>query len=90
MSDHSLSFIQRLVRRFTSTRGFDRLESESRLWKVICRRCGHSRDIWEIGGIRARAAGISSTLMRCPSCSERNWHQIRRDDVQPGKTTNAP
>jgi hypothetical protein len=51
------------------------MEAESRQWLAECP-CGSSRSIWELGGIRWKAAGQPRKLLRCPKCGELHWHKI--------------
>ena len=78
MDKEKMSFVQKL---FTKLAGPDlaaRMEADSRLWMVQCARCGYERSIWEMGGIRYKAAGTSRSYMRCLQCGKRNWHKIYR------------
>ena len=56
------------------------MEAHSRAWLVQCPNCGHERSLWEIGGIRYKAAGNprTRTRLRCPSCGQSGWHRISR------------
>lgn len=56
------------------------MEAESRERRVRCA-CGHDRSIWDLGGIRYKAAGNPRKLMKCPACGKRSWHAVTR---QPG------
>jgi hypothetical protein len=51
--------------------------ADSQAWKVICP-CGGMRSIWEIGGIRWKAAGNPRKLMRCPKCGHLTWHRTEK------------
>lgn len=53
------------------------MEAESRQWKAHCP-CGHSRAIWDLGGIRWKAYGEPRRLMTCPACQQRTWHVVRK------------
>lgn len=50
------------------------MRRDSEAWKLVCP-CGHARSYWEIGGIRWKAQGNPRTLLRCPACGERTWHE---------------
>lgn len=54
------------------------MEAESREWMVRCGACGYERSVWDLGGIRWKAAGTSKQYRRCPSCGQRSWHTIYR------------
>jgi len=64
------------------------MEADSRSWMMRCS-CGFARSIWELGGIRWKAAGQPRTFsfMKCPQCGKRSWHKLSRDvqatSVQP-------
>jgi len=49
--------------------------AHSQKWFAVCP-CGSERSIWELGGIRYKAAGEPRRLMRCPKCGQRAWHKI--------------
>ena len=72
------SFIQRLVTRLMPRRAAE-IERETREWDVVCPKCGDTRSVWDIGGIRYKAASkgkrIAST---CPSCGERGMFEVVR------------
>ena len=50
-------------------------ETESRAWMARCR-CGFERSVWDIGGIRWKAAGKEYCYLSCPSCGRSGWHTI--------------
>ena len=55
------------------TRNMDRnlaqeMEAESRQWHLQCPKCGHSKSVWELGGLRYKASGSKSVLGRCSGC----------------------
>ena len=78
MAEHRLSIIQRIARFFTSAGTFAAMEAESRAWRAKCPNCGFIRSIWELGGIRYKAAGRPRQLMSCPRCGARGWHSIEQ------------
>ncbi len=53
------SRIQTLIQVFVSAQTFAAMETESRTWKVKCPNCNHERSIWEMGGIRYKAASVN-------------------------------
>lgn len=73
-----LSRIQRLVTRWVGPETAAALEAHSRAWLVQCPDCGHQRSIWEIGGIRYKAAGEQRNRMRCPACGKAGWHRVHK------------
>jgi hypothetical protein len=43
------------------------MEAESREWRTSCP-CGHEFSVWDAGGVRFKASGTPTVVMRCPSC----------------------
>jgi hypothetical protein len=56
------------------------MEAESRDWIARCA-CGFERSIWELGGIRWKAAGNPRRLLSCPQCSRSRWHTIHKRPI---------
>ena len=54
------------------------MEAQSRLWIVRCP-CGEGKSMWELGGIRWRAAGQPRMLKKCPRCGKRTWHKVSKE-----------
>jgi len=63
------------------SRVYATIEADTRKWLIECP-CGHRRDLWEMGGIRYKAAGEPRRLMRCPHCGHLTWHKIRKKTQQ--------
>lgn len=55
------------------------IEKESREWMVRCPNCAAARSVWDMGGVRWKAAGRKWTWLRCQSCGKSGWHTISRD-----------
>jgi hypothetical protein len=72
-----MSFIQKLFRAFLSEASAKSMEAESREWMCTCP-CGHSRSVWEMGGVRWKAAGNPRRLLKCPACGQTTWHMVAR------------
>jgi len=72
------SLTQRFILAFVSSKIAESMEAHSRSWMVRCK-CGHSRSIWDLGGIRWKAAGKPRIYGRCPQCNTRSWHTLARD-----------
>jgi DNA-directed RNA polymerase subunit RPC12/RpoP len=66
------------------------MEAESRAWMVRCPHCGFERSVWDMGGIRYKAAGTSRNYMRCPSCGKRGWNRIYWSGGAPGVEPASP
>lgn len=75
---NELSGAQKFIRMFVSGDTFAAMEAESKSWKVQCPNCSHERSIWELGGIRYKAAGNKKLLRPCPNCGQRGWHTVYR------------
>jgi hypothetical protein len=71
-----VSGVQRFFMRLFPRRWAADMETESRRWRVQCPHCGLERSVWEMGGIRWRAAGNPRWLLRCPQCGMRKWHRV--------------
>lgn len=58
------------------------MESESREWAMRCP-CGHETSVWEMGGIRFKAAGNPRRLGHCADCGRSFWGEVyRREQFQ--------
>jgi DNA-directed RNA polymerase subunit RPC12/RpoP len=78
------SFVQRLVTRLMPGRAAE-IERQSREWDVVCPTCGNRRSVWEIGGIRYKAASSGKRIgATCPSCGERGLFEVVRHPDGPG------
>lgn len=86
MSAHRMSWVQRLAVGSTPPGQTSAIEAESRAWIARCANCGAERSVWELGGIRAGAAGSPRWRIRCASCGAKAWHQLRRT----GEAAGAP
>ncbi len=69
--------LQRFVLRFVGDDTAAAMEAESRSW-VLVGACGHETSVWDLGGIRYKAAGRPWTMGRCSSCGERVSGRLRR------------
>lgn len=70
-----VSRVQRLFQWLLPRSWSESMEAESRQWLAECP-CGQARSIWELGGIRWKAAGQPRKLLRCPQCSQLTWHKV--------------
>lgn len=76
-----MSAVQRLFRCLLPRRWAEDMEAESRTWMVRCA-CGFERSVWEMGGIRWKAAGRPRRFLTCPHCHRASWHTIYRKTEQ--------
>ncbi|MCQ3937399.1 MAG: hypothetical protein DPW18_10170 [Chloroflexi bacterium] len=72
----ALSFWQRILKAVASREMFAAMESESRTWMAQCSNCKFERSIWELGGVRWRAAGSPRVYRACPNCNRKHWHTV--------------
>ena len=61
-------------------------EAESRAWLVTCPNCNFSRSVWDMGGIRYKAAGTPRRMLRCPHCGQSGWHLVHKGPDFPAGT----
>ena len=73
-----MSFFQRILTAIVPRRWAEDMETESRSWMLHCKICGWERSVWEMGGVRWKAAGHPSRLMGCPRCGRNTWHTLYR------------
>jgi ribosomal protein S27E len=73
-----MSFVQRLLVTVFPRSWAQVMEAESRTWKVRCMDCSHERSIWDVGGIRWKAAGNPRRRLHCAKCGETRWHTVYR------------
>ena len=74
----TMSLIQRIVVAVLPRRWAESMEADSSSWMARCP-CGFARSIWEIGGIRWKAAGQPRQYLSCPQCGQRSWHTVTRE-----------
>lgn len=73
---NELSVTQKFIKIFVSDKTFAAIEAESRSWKAKCSNCDHETSIWEMGGIRFKAAGNKKLYRACPNCGKRSWQTV--------------
>lgn len=78
MARQGPSRTQRFFIRFAGAETAAAMEAHSRAWMVQCPDCGFERSIWDLGGIRYKAAGNPRMLVRCPNCGKAGWHKVCR------------
>lgn len=76
-----MSLLQRFFVRLLPRRWARQMEAESRTWFLRCS-CGFARSVWDLGGIRWKAAGRPRTYSpgKCPQCGRRSWLQLTREE----------
>jgi len=88
MERRNMSRTQRFFTRFVGAETAAAMEAHSRAWLVRCPHCGHERSIWELGGIRYKAAGKPRLRLSCPQCGRAGWHDVHKAADYP--TTTVP
>ncbi len=73
-----MPFLRALVLGMMPQSWRDDAERDSRLWVTECTRCGNISNIWELGGMRWRAAGRPLTGMRCTGCGKFAMQRISK------------
>jgi hypothetical protein len=77
-----MSFIQNLLKAMLPDAWAKSMETESREWIYTCS-CGHTCAVWDLGGIRWKAAGNPRQRMKCTACGKTTWQVVSR---KPQKT----
>jgi hypothetical protein len=70
--------LRKILRLIMSEERFARMEAESRDWYWTCSSCGHEFSVWDAGGIRYRARGNPTRLVRCPMCETAAMLRLKR------------
>ena len=83
-----MSLTQRLIKALVPARWFAAMEAHSRSWVMRCP-CGYETSIWEMGGIRYRAAGNPRIMGRCAKCGQRQFGQLHRIDLPEAPKSDA-
>jgi len=72
------SSFQKFFKTILSQKKANEMETESRSWMLQCPECKFERSIWELGGIRWKAAGNPHKYRRCPNCGTKTWLVVYR------------
>lgn len=75
-----MTLLQRILLLLLPQRHRAAAEQESRNWDMICDACGHSRSVWDLGGIRWKAKGRRTTRAFCPACKLRGPHHLEKTE----------
>ncbi len=69
-----MSFLQKFLHFLLPVSLFAVMEADSKRWFLVCDTCGFKRSVWELGGIRYKAASAGKMSYRtCPQCLQRRW-----------------
>jgi len=65
-----MTAIQKFFLKVLPQKWAEDMRKESEGWKILCDTCGHSRSVWEVGGIRWKAASVGKkTRIFCKQCN---------------------
>ncbi len=53
-------------------------EAESKTWLGLCKSCKSVNSVWEVGGVRYKAAGKFHARVKCPRCSKKSTHMFQK------------
>jgi hypothetical protein len=73
-----MGLLQRLATNLLPRKWAQALEDESRTWVMQCPKCGQETSIWQMGGIRFKAAGRPWRWGRCAGCQHTFMGQLYR------------
>lgn len=73
-----MSRTQRLITSLVPRVWAESMERESREWMARCPNCNHARSIWDLGGIRWKAAGNPRRFLTCAECGVSAWHVVEK------------
>jgi hypothetical protein len=65
------------------------IERESREWRARCPKCLREVSVWDVGGVRFKAAGNPSRRIGCPHCSTTFLGQLYRVGSDSGEQPRA-
>lgn len=69
-----MSLIQRFLHFILPASLFASMEAESKQWFIVCQTCGFKKSVWDMGGIRYKAASAGKvSYYKCPQCMQRRW-----------------
>ena len=71
--------LRTLILRFLPPARRAEAEADSRAWKDTCPSCGLKTSVWDLGGLRYKAAGRPRRGLRCRACGTFGLHPLTRD-----------
>ncbi|MCL4861664.1 MAG: hypothetical protein KJZ93_19755 [Caldilineaceae bacterium] len=79
-----MTLIQRLVVSLLPKRWSDAIRAESQSWVLRCSVCGTARSVWDMGGIRYKAASVGRrVVVRCGQCGKFREMSLERKPTNP-------
>ena len=71
--------LRSIILRFMSPARRAAAEAESRAWTATCPGCGIKTSIWDLGGLRYKAAGKPLRGLRCRACGKFGMHRLAKE-----------
>lgn len=66
-----MGLVQLILKAVLPAATVERMKAQTNQWRIRCTNCGHSKGLWEAGGVRYKKAAVgtaSATLIRCNQC----------------------
>jgi len=73
-----MTLLQKILLAFLPVGKRAEAEAESRRWQMTCAACGHARSVWDLGGLRWKAAGNPAAIRKCPACGTTGKHMLQK------------
>jgi phage FluMu protein Com len=70
--------LRNFILRFMSPKMRADVEADSRKWIATCPRCQRANSMWDVGGMRYKAVGRPSTLVRCAHCGKASFMRFEK------------
>ena len=80
MNECQLSGIQKFFKAILPASWSASMEAESRQWRFVCPNCAFERSVWEMGGVRWKAAGNQEELITDPVQRSGRAYKINRSN----------
>lgn len=75
--ESDMSITQNIAKHLLSDRLYESLRGESQTWVMRCP-CGAETSVWDMGGVRWKAAGEPQRMGTCRTCQRSFWGQVYR------------
>ena len=76
-----MTFIQKFVTTVLPKSWGQAIQTESQNWLLRCPACDSVHSVWDLGGIRFKAASSHKKVMvRCPQCSQISMMPLEYQD----------
>lgn len=70
-------FIRKAFQSFLSPESAAEMERESKRWILKCPNCNFERSVWDVGGVRWKAASVNKKVRaNCVNCGKNSWHEV--------------